>query len=158
MEYKVDSYILEYVESEDKYYISFLDSAKQNCRIEIKKDVFDAYMNSRKAYKKIKNETSRHLERMSLTEEDIFNRSFFQTETTEEAAIRNMEIENVNKALNNLTETQQRRVQLHFISDITIRDIAKLEKVQKSQIQKSLQLGINKFKNFFENRGVQNRD
>lgn len=26
MQYKVDSYTLEYVESEDKYYISFIDS------------------------------------------------------------------------------------------------------------------------------------
>ena len=28
MQYEVDSYILEYIETEDKYYISFLDSAK----------------------------------------------------------------------------------------------------------------------------------
>ena len=40
MQYKVDSYTLEYVESEDKYYISFIDSVNQECRIEIDKEIF----------------------------------------------------------------------------------------------------------------------
>lgn len=50
MQYEVDSYILEYIKEQDKYYISFIDSAKQNCRIEINKDIFDTYMKSKKAY------------------------------------------------------------------------------------------------------------
>lgn len=52
--------------------------------------------------------------------------------------------------MNTLTDTQQRRIELHFINDITIRDIAKIENVQKNQIQKSLKLGAKKFKNFFQ--------
>ena len=50
MRYEVDSYTLEYVEDEDKYYISFRDSVEQDCRIEIDKDIFDTYTNSKKAY------------------------------------------------------------------------------------------------------------
>ena len=57
MRYEVDSYTLEYVEDEDKYYISFRDSVEQDCRIEIDKDIFDTYTNSKKTYIKIKNET-----------------------------------------------------------------------------------------------------
>lgn len=41
MRYEVDSYTLEYVEDEDKYYISFRDSVEQDCRIEIDKDIFE---------------------------------------------------------------------------------------------------------------------
>ena len=156
MEYKVDSYILEYVESEDKYYISFLDSAKQHCRIQIDKDIFDVYMSSKKSYTKIKNETSRYLEHLNFTEEGIYNRAFYKVESTEDEFINNEEKEKVNKAMDSLTDTQQRRIELHFVNDLTIRDIAKLENVQKSQIQKSLKAGVKKFKNFFENRGVQN--
>ncbi len=48
MRYEVDSYTLEYVEDEDKYYISFRDSVEQDCRIEIDKDIFDTYTNSKK--------------------------------------------------------------------------------------------------------------
>ena len=43
-----------------------------------------------------------------------------------------------------------RRIDLHIVNEITIRDVAKLEKVQKSQIQKSLELGLKKIKKFFE--------
>ena len=61
-----------------------------------------------------------------------------------------MEKEKLNEALKNLTDIQLRRIELHIVNEITIRDLAKLEKVQKSQIQKSLQLSLKKIKKFFE--------
>ena len=151
MKYEVDSYILEYIENENKYYISFIDSAKQECKIEIDKEIFDTYMKSKKAYIKIKNETSRFLEQSELTEEDIYNRARFKGKNTEEILIDNMEKEKIQKAKEKLTDTQIRRLELHIIDEITIRDLAKLEKVRKNQIEKSIQLGIKKFKKFFEN-------
>ena len=60
-----------------------------------------------------------------------------------------LEKEKVNEALKDLTSTQFRRIDLHIVNEITIRDVAKLEKVQKSQIQKSLELGLKKIKKFF---------
>ena len=136
MQYKVDSYTLEYVESEDKYYISFIDSVNQECRIEIDKEIFYAYLKSKKNYIKIKNETNRHLEQSELTDEEIYNRAF--------------EKEERQQALKNLTEVQQRRIELHIVNNITIRDIAQLEKVRKKQIEKSLQIGLKKIKKIFE--------
>lgn len=150
MQYEVDSYTLEHIEDEDKYYISFLDSAEQECRMEIDKEIFDTYLKSKKAYIKIKNETSRHLEHSTLTEEDMYKRTFNPAESVEETVIKNIEKEKVNKALQTLTEAQYRRIDLHIVNEITIRDIAKLEKVQKRQIEKSLQLGLKKIKKFFE--------
>ena len=150
MQYEVDSYTLEYIEDEDKYYISFIDSAEQDSRIEIDKEIFDTYMKSKKAYIKIKNETSRHIEQSDLTEEQIYSRAFKQTESAEDEAIKNIEKQKINEALKNLTDVQFRRIDLHIVNEITIRDLAKLGKVQKSQIQKSLQLGLKKIKNFFE--------
>ncbi len=35
MQYEIDNYILEYIEVENKYYISFLDSVNNKCRLEI---------------------------------------------------------------------------------------------------------------------------
>ena len=156
MQYKVDSYTLEYVESEDKYYISFIDSVNQECRIEIDKEIFYAYLKSKKNYIKIKNETNRHLEQSELTDEEIYNRAFEKEESIEETVMKDIEKEKMQQALKNLTEDQQRRIELHIVNNITIRDIAQLEKVQKSQIQKSLKLGFKKIKNFLKDRGVQN--
>ena len=46
--------------------------------------------------------------------------------------------------------TQFKRKDLNIVNESRIRDGAKLEKVQKSQIQKSLELGLKKIKKFFE--------
>lgn len=150
MQYKVDSYTLEYVESEDKYYISFIDSVNQECRIEIDKEIFYAYLKSKKNYIKIKNETNRHLEQSELTDEEIYNRAFETEESIEEIVTKNIEKEKIQQALRNLTEVQQRRIELHIVNNITIRDIAQLEKVRKKQIEKSLQIGLKKIKEIFE--------
>lgn len=150
MQYEVDSYTLEYMENEDKYYISFVDSVEHECRIEIDKEIFDIYMKSKKAYIKIKNETSRHLEQSVLTEEDVYNRSFNPIESVEEIVIKKIDKGKIREALKDLTETQYKRINLHIVNEITIRDVAKIEKVQKRQIEKSLQLGVKKIKKFFE--------
>lgn len=150
MQYEVDSYSLEYVESEDKYYISFKDTAENDCRIEIDKDIFDVYMKSKKAYTKIKNETSRHLEHLMLTDEEIYNRAAIPNKSVEEIVIKNIEKQEVNEALKLLTKPQLRRIELHIVNEVTIRDVARFEKVQKRQIEKSLQLGLKKLKKFFE--------
>lgn len=150
MQYKVDSYTLEYIESEDKYYISFIDSVNQECKIEIDRDIFYAYLKSKKNYIKIKNETSRHLEQSTLSDEEIYNRAFETEESIEETVMKGIEKEKMQQALNNLTEAQHRRIELHIVNEITIRDIAQLEKVRKKQIEKSLQIGLKKIKNFFE--------
>ena len=149
MLYRVDSYTLEYIETEDKYYISFLDSVNQDCKIEIEKEIFEIYMNSRKAYTKIKNETSRYLEHTKLTEEEIHNKAIYKNETAEDVAMRNIQKEKMKIALKKLTDTQYRRIELHIIDEVSVRDIAKLENVQKSQIEKSLKLGLKKLKKFF---------
>lgn len=61
-----------------------------------------------------------------------------------------IEKQKMDAALKKLTDVQLRRIELHIVNEITIRDLAKLEKVQKSQIQKSLQLSFKKIKKFFE--------
>ena len=150
MQYKVDSYILEYIEKDDKYYISFIDSAKKQCKIEIDKEIFNTYMKSKKAYVKIKNETSRFLEHFELTDEDIYKRAKVKSKDAEEILIDNIEKQKMEQAKEKLTDTQIRRIELHIIDEVTIRDLAKLENVRKNQIEKSIKLGIKKLKKFFE--------
>lgn len=150
MLYEVDSYTLEYDENTNKYYISFMDSAKNNCRVQIDKEIFDIYMTSKKSYTKIKNETSRHLEHSDLSEMDIYKRSFQQPSSVEDIVIKNIETEKLGKALETLTDTQYRRIELHIINEITIRGIADIEKVKKNQVEKSLKLGLKKIKKFLE--------
>lgn len=157
-EYEVDSYTLEHINinGQNKYYLSFKDSVEQDCKIEIEKEIFDAYMTSRKAYTKIKNEKSRHLEHLPLSEIEIYRRSFYPSKSTEDTVIKNIENEEINEAMKQLTEVQNRRIELHIINKITIREVARLENVKKRQIEKSLHLGLKKLRKILRDRGGQN--
>ena len=87
---------------------------------------------------------------LELTDEEIYNRAFEKEESIEETVMKDIEKEKMQQALKNLTEVQQRRIELHIVNNITIRDIAQLEKVRKKQIEKSLQIGLKKIKKIFE--------
>jgi len=150
VQYVVDTYILEYIEDEDKYYITFKDSVEKECRIEINKEIFDAYIKSKSAYVKIKNETDRHINKSELTDIDLYNKSADKEKSVEEIVIENIQKEKLEQAKQKLTDVQIRRIELHIIDEITIRDLAKSEKVRKKQIEKSIKLGLKKLKSFFE--------
>lgn len=149
MKYEVDSYILEYLEDENKYFITFKDSVGNDCRLEICKDIFDEYMDSKKYYEKFKNEERRHIDHNDYSEEKLYWKVSNTQKSIEEIVIRTNEKQILKKALTELTEAQYKRIMLHIVSEITIRDIAKIENVRKKQIEKSLHLGINKIKKFF---------
>lgn len=148
MEYKVDSYTLEYIEDEDKYYISFEDSAKQECRIEIEKEIFDIYMKSKKSYIKIKNETSRHLEHSLLSEVDIYKRAFEKPNNVVDIIMQKLESEKLQAALNKLTKEQRRRILLYYDYQLTMEEIALIEKCSKQSVQESIKWGMKKLKKF----------
>lgn len=151
MKYIVDTYILEYSESENKYYITFKNSIGKNCKIEISKAIFEEYMKSKRSYKKIENNHSRYEEYSELTEISLYNRSKRKEETVEEKILHNITKEQLKLAKEKLTETQIRRIESHYIEKISIRDLAKLEGVRKNQIEKSIQLGLKKLKKFLNN-------
>lgn len=148
MEYKVDSYTLEYIEDADKYYISFEDSAKQECRIEIEKEIFDIYMKSKKSYIKIKNETSRHLEHSLLSEVDIYKRAFEKSNNVVDIIMQKLESEKLQVALNKLTKEQRRRILLYYDYQLTMEEIALIEKCSKQSVQESIRWGMKKLKKF----------
>ena len=150
MQYEVDTYKLEYIEETGQYYISFKDSVKSDCRIEISKDIFETYIISKKSYIKIKNQKDRHEETDNLTEEEIYFKSINKEKGTEDKAIINIYVEQLNNGKKELTEIQRRRIELNIENGISIRELAKKEMVRTNQIEKSITLGLKKLKNFFK--------
>ena len=56
MRYEVDNYIVEHITETNKYYIYFKDSVNNECKVEIDQKIYEAYIESKRAYKKIKNQ------------------------------------------------------------------------------------------------------
>ena len=142
MEYEVDTYILEYVENENKYYISFKDSAGNNCRLEIEKEIFDVYVTSKKAYTKIKNETSRYLEHSELTDISLYNRSLNKKKDVLDEVVENTLKQQLIKSEKELTDTQRRRIQMYYFEDKTLREIAEIEGCAIMSVKDSLDAAI----------------
>lgn len=151
MEYEVDTYTLEYVENEDKYYISFKDSVGNNCRIEIEKEIFDVYMTSRKAYTKIKNETSRYIEHSELTDISLYNRSLNKKSELDNIVTENINEEMIIKKIWELPEPQNRRVYMYIVKKLTMTEIAKIEGCAISSISRGINLGIDNLKKNLKN-------
>ncbi len=150
MQYEVDEYIVEHIEEIDKYYIYFKDSANKECKIEIDKNIYGAYMESKKVYVRIKNQNTRYVEQSEQTEISLYTKAFFRTSSMEDEFIRKIEWEKLNKAKQCLTEKQRRRIELHIEENKTIPEIAKIEGVCRTKIDKSIAQGLKKLKIFLK--------
>lgn len=150
MQYEVDEYIVEHIEETDKYYIYFKDSVNNECKIEIDKKIYDAYMESKKAYIRIKKQNTRYVEQSEQTELSLYTKAFLKTNSIEDEFIRKIEWEKLNKAKQCLTEKQRRRIELHIEENKTIPEIAKIEGVCRTKIDKSIAQGLKKLKIFLK--------
>lgn len=155
MKFIIDSYELEYIEDENKYYISFKDSVNNECKMEIEKEIFDTYLISNKKRVSQRNENQRHIEPSNLTDVEIYHKAFNKPDSLEDEVMRRLDIEELNEAKKTLTETQLKRIELNIYKGISIRKLANIEGVRKSTIEKSIYKGFEKIKNFFKNRGGQ---
>ena len=147
MQFMVDAYILEYVESENKYYISFKDSVSNDCRIEISKRIFNEYMESRKSYIKIKNETSRYLEHSKLTEITLFNRSLKKILLVDDLIVEKTTYTLLHNAVKQIKEPHNRRVEMYFFEEMTVKEIAQKEDKTERAIRYSIEQGIKEIQN-----------
>lgn len=70
-------------------------------------------------------------------------------ETLEDAVIRRMELETLQKAMQSLTGIQRERLHLYFFEGMTIREIAEKQKVNCNAVWKSLQVILAQLRIFF---------
>ena len=146
MIYEVDSYVLEYNEKTNQYFIYFKDSIGKDCKIEIDEKIFDVYMKSRKAYKKIKNQYLRYEEHSELTELTLYNRSFRVDESIEDIVIQKEIINDFEKIINKIKNPHSKRLKMYIFDDMTIQEIAKKENKNERTIRYSLTKGLTKIR------------
>lgn len=156
MRYEVDNYIVEHIAETNKYYIYFKDSVNNECKIEIDKQIYEAYIESKRAYKKIKNQKTRHEENSEQTEISLYSKALIKQKSVEDEVQEKIEREKIKRAKSILTKTQKRRMELYIEEGMSLGKIAQIEGVGKSKIDKSIAQGIKKIKKFL-NEGVQNQ-
>ena len=97
------------------------------------------------------NEVDRHYEQSELTEGSLYDRAVHRPETVEESVMRNLEYQQLHKAISELPETQRRRLCLYYFDGLTYEQIGELEGCTKRAVKFSVDIAVEKLKKFFIN-------
>lgn len=133
-------------EKEDKHFLSFWDGQGVLRELQITKELFEVLNRFELDDLSILNEWDRHYEHSELTEISLYNRAATIPESVEEAVFRNLRYEALYKAMEQLPETQRRRLVLYYFAGLTYTQIADKEGCKYQTVQESIYAALKKLK------------
>ncbi len=137
-------------EKEDKHFLSFWDGQGVWQEFQITRELFEV-MNRFELYDlSILNEWDRHYEHSELTEGSLYDRAAMLPESVEETVFRNLRYEALHKAMEQLPETQRRRLVLYYFKGLTYAQIADKEGCTFQAVGKSITAAEKRLKKILE--------
>lgn len=154
--HKDNPYILEYIEEQDIYYVTFFDINKKLHKVRITKEVFQELDKYELEDLKELNEYDRHIEHSEIYENNLNNRMQHSQISIEEFVEKKIEIDNLHKSIAKLPQVQQRRLKKYYFDDKTLRQIAVKENCSYTAIKFSIDAAINNLRK--ELKKIKNKD
>ena len=133
-------------EKEDKHFLSFRDEQGVLQELQITKELFEVLNRFELDDLSILNEWDRHYEHSELTEGSLYDRAAMLPESVEETVFRNLRYESLYKAMEQLPETQRRRLVLYYFKGLTYAQIADKEGCKYQTVQESIYAALKKLK------------
>lgn len=133
-------------EKEDKNFLSFRDGQGVLQEFQITKELFEVLNRFELDDLSILNEWDRHYEHSELTEASLYDRAAMPPESVEETVFRNLRYEALYKAIEQLPETQRRRLVLYYFAGFTYAQIADKEGCKYQTVQESIYAALKKLK------------
>lgn len=125
-------------EEDGKYYLSFRDGQGIIQKLEIDKVLYDTFNHFELDDLSHLNVVDRHLEHSEIWENTLNERAFYQPESVEDIVFRNIQIEDLHRAIRMLPDTQRRRLFLYYFEGMTYEQIAKVEGCTKMPVKRSI--------------------
>lgn len=110
-----------------KEYVSFHDSEGTYHQLEVTHALFSQFNDFELEDISYLNAVSRHYEFSELTEQTLNERAFLLPESTEDAVLRKLEIDQLYAAIRELPEKQRKRLILYYFGNYTYAQIAQME-------------------------------
>lgn len=149
---KDNPYKLVYNEETKKYIVEFIDNKKILHKVEISYKIYEAFNKFELEDISQMHKYQKHIEHLDLTEEALHKR-MFDSSTSLSEIVETKEIEyELKKAINNLTETQKRRIKMYYFENLTLQEIATIEKCSIKNVFKSLEQAREKIKKYLKNK------
>lgn len=137
-------------EKEDKHFLSFWDGQGVWQEFQITRELFEAMNRFELDDLSILNEWDRHYEHSELTEGSLYDRAAMLPESVEETVFRNLRYEALYKAMEQLPETQRRRLVLYYFAGLTYAQIADKEGCTFQAVGKSITAAEKRLKKILE--------
>ncbi len=141
---KDNPYELEIIKN--RYFVKFLDSKKELQIIEINKTIWEKLNQFELEDIRQLNQYERHIEHSEIYEETLYHRAFNKDVSIDSTVITKIMIENLYNAINLLSDVQKSRIKNYYFDDMTLDEIAALEKTTHQAISKNLKISIMKIK------------
>ena len=131
-----------------RYYLAFMDGTGAKQCVEIDKVLFDAFDRFELDDISFMHKVDKHYERLEQTEESLHKRAFCPFMSVEELVTRQIEVDDLHRAIAQLPEKQRRRLMLYYFGGCTYGQIAEMEGCTHPAVMKSISAALEKLKNF----------
>lgn len=139
---KYNPYTLSVDEEKEIYIVEFKDSKNVLQKIEISKEVYDAFDKFELEDISQIHKIRKHIEHNEVYEETLFKRGVSLTESVDLQVERKVLYENLKRAISELPDIQKNRLKKYYFEDKTLEEIAKEENCSKVAIKYSLDSAI----------------
>ncbi len=140
--HKDNPYTLEFVEEKNSYRVSFKDVKGKFHRVEVNKEVYQAFDRFELDDLSELNEFDNHIEHSEIYENNLNDRAMDKPLGVDEIVENSIRDEEIRKAISTLSDIQKRRIIKYYFEDKTEYEIAK----EENATQQSVHIGLERAK------------
>ena len=145
---KDNPYTLGFDEIKNVYVVEFKDCKQINQKVEVNKEVYEAFDNFEWEYISQKHKYRKHIKHSEVYDYTLYKRAIKREKDVFELVEQSIMNEKLREAISHLTEVQKRRIKMYFFDNLTLEQISKVEGCSVKNIHKSIeQAKINLKKN-----------
>lgn len=137
-------------ELEGKYYLTFKDGQNNIHEMEISKELHDTFDTFELEDNRQRGFFERHMEQSDVWDYVFDAVANSDADSLEDTVIRNLEYEQLHKAMEKLTEVQKKRLHLYYFRGLTYKEIAEIEGCSIQSVRESICGTLEKIKNIFK--------
>ena len=126
----------------DIYVIEFIDNTNQFQKVEVSKDVYEAFDKFELEDISQIHKFRSHIEHLELSEEELNSRMLDAQTTLEELVEQKIMMDDLKVAIDSLSETQKRRIKMYYFEDMKLREIAEIEHCSIMSAKESIDTAI----------------
>ena len=136
--HKDNPYTLEFIEEKNSYRVSFKDVKGKYQRVEVNKEIYQAFDRFELDDLSELNEFDNHIEHSEIYENNLNQRAMDKPLGVDDIVETMLINEELKKAINELSDIQKRRIKMYYFEDMTLEDIARVEKTSHQAVSKSI--------------------